>query len=146
MSKKTVVLVAILMLVGGWAGAYTMLKKSSPKQEVKFDARIDREIETIELPEFTINLADTNRQHYLKTTIALAVIGEGKEISEKVKKVTPYIRDAMVIELSRQNYQVLLTELGKKKLRLQLAECAKRHLVKEDIRLDKILFTSFVMD
>jgi len=146
MSKKTVVLVAILMLVGGWLGAYTMHKKSSPKQEVKFDARIDREIETIELPEFTINLADTNRQHYLKTTIALAVIGEGKEISEKVKKVTPYIRDAMVIELSRQNYQVLLTELGKKKLRLQLAECAKRHLVKEDIRLDKILFTSFVMD
>ena len=146
MSKVTMLLEAMLMLLGGWVGAYTMLKKSPPKQEVQFDASVDRQIETIELPEFVINLADTNRQHYLKTTIALAVIGEGKEINEKVKKVTPYIRDAMVIELSRQNYQELLTELGKKKLRLQLAECAKRHLVKEDIRLDKILFTSFVMD
>lgn len=139
MKMKLILVVLIAAVIGG--GAFYKLSGAGKKhahQEIKGPT------ETIELPEFVVNLADINRPHYLKITIAVEVEGEGA--GEKVKEVTPHIRDAVITVLGRYMYSTLLTAGGKTHLRQELLRCARRSLEPEEITVSNVLITAFVMD
>jgi len=140
--KKLLIPILIVILVGGGAGAYFLIFKSSKPNRQKVESK--EQGETVELSEFIVNLSDKLRPHYLKVTLALEVPDAAS--AEKVKSASPYIRDAMLMTLSKQNYEALLTEDGKKGLREELLLRTQEVMKESGAKVSNILFTSFVMD
>lgn len=141
-----ILLVAIILLLG--VGGYFLFAKSGNSAYAESEPETPKyPAETVELPEFIVNLADKGRPHYLKATIVIEV--RGPESHEKVKHFGPYIRDRMLSTLSKQNYQDLLTQQGKDQLRTELLHCTQQVLNRDEdseLEVSDILFTSFVMD
>jgi flagellar basal body-associated protein FliL len=98
---------------------------------------------TVPLEEFTVNLADTNRGHYLKISLALEVPGE--EAAKKVAEYKPQINDAVITTLTRQYYDTLQSPEGKTRLKQQLKEQTDAVLRKAGVAVVNVLFTQFVM-
>jgi flagellar protein FliL len=139
--KKLIFLVLLLLLAGG--GTMLFLKITGAGKKHKKEVVI-KPHETLELPEFVVNLADVGRPHYLKATITLEI--EGKGVSEKMKESTPYVRDSLITILSKHHYTELLTLEGKNQLRTELLRGAQSSTEHDAPPVTGILFTSFVMD
>jgi flagellar FliL protein len=99
---------------------------------------------TMELEEFTVNLADTDRARYIKVKVALEVTDE-KVAAEIEKKHLPRVRDAIIMTLSRQYFTVLTTADGKEALKRQLTKAVNEAIPAGSGKVVDILFTSLVM-
>ncbi|NIM06534.1 MAG: flagellar basal body protein FliL [Armatimonadetes bacterium] len=149
MNKLVIAIVSVLVLAGG-GGAYFFLflpqgSHAKPKEKTeRTQAGHSETSETVELPEFVVNLSDKARPHYLKISVALEV--PDSESAEKIREASPYLRDSMLICLSRQQYAVLLEEAGKKELKQDLLIRAQQIAEPRGAKVSGILFTSFVMD
>ena len=146
MSKKLLLIILVVVLMGGGGGGYFIFSKSASAKQTEKKAETEKtrtKLELLELPEFVVNLQDKLRSHYLKTTVVLEISGGG---SEKLKELTPYLRDAVITTLSRQEYELLLTERGKSELKRELLVCIQKLADKADAKVSNVLFTSFVMD
>jgi len=98
----------------------------------------------VELEEFVINLADTDRARYVKVTLALEVTDD-KTAEHINKKMLPRVRDAIIMAMSKQCFRVINTAEGKVALKHELVAAINRALPKVGGKVTDILFTSLVM-
>ena len=123
-------LVVAKMMFGGKAGA-------APKAE-KVEVGV-----SMALDEFLVNLADTNADRYLKTTISL---GLKKGLTEDdLKDKVPQIRDCINMVLMNQHLDDIRTEAGKDKLKKTLVDKINAKIAddKEKTKVVDIYFQGF---
>jgi flagellar protein FliL len=141
---KKILIIVIIVVIAGGAGAFFALSKSHGKKTSKQPKEGLGETVALD-PEFVVNLADQEPTHYLKISITLE-IEPAAGSKEKVEKATPFVRDAMVMALSKHKYKTLLTDAGKQSLKKELLTCASKPLGEEGIKVRNVLIPSFVME
>lgn len=96
-------------------------------------------------PPFVLNFEGKSKARYMQ--IGLEVSTTSDKAIQAVKKHMPVIRNEIVLLLSGQKYEEMVTPDGKEQLRAELIETVNnilnQHKVKKGI--DNIYFTSFVM-
>ena len=134
---------AVCLVVLGGAFLY-MRPHLGARSKAKPAPAAETERATVELEEFTVNLADSDRPHYVKVTVALEVTDDktAKEIEEKL---LARARDAIIMALSRQYFADLNTAAGKQTLKRQLAAAVNEAMPPGTGKVTDILFTSLVM-
>jgi len=126
------IVAVVLSIIGSLVVAKVLFgKPSAPPKPVKAEVGA-----TMVLDEFLINLADTDMDRYVKTTIAL---GLKKGLTEDdLKDKVPEIRDCIVMVLATQKLSNIRTESGKLNLKKQLVESLNK-AVADDKGNDKIV-------
>lgn len=100
----------------------------------------------LNLDAFTVNLADTEQEHYLQATIVLQVGGEAA--TEELKKHSAMIRDRILKLLSSSKAQDLRTVEGKQKIADDIIGQIASSAEDEGLELpeiDKVFFTAFII-
>ncbi len=96
-------------------------------------------------PPFVLNFEGKSKARYMQ--IGLEVATTSDKAQAAVKKHLPVIRNEIVLLLSGQKYEEMVTPDGKEQLRAELIETInnvlKQHKIKKGI--DNVYFTSFVM-
>ncbi len=163
-SKKLIIIIAaavVVLLIGAGAGMYFMgVFDDEPQQTTEEqsaeggDAKAAAEEEAEPVaersywplePPFVLNFEGKSKARYMQ--IGLEVVTTNDKAFAAVKKHLPVIRNEIVLLLSGQKYEEMVTPEGKEQLRAELIETInnvlKQHKVKKGI--DNIYFTSFVM-
>ncbi len=94
-----------------------------------------------ELDPFIVNLADPKARHYVKATITLEL--EDDDVKEKTDKLLPKIRNDIILLLSSQTLEDVITMEGKIRLRDEIIARLTMILGKNSIR--NIYFAQFVV-
>lgn len=95
---------------------------------------------------FTVNLADTEQEHYLQATIVLEVAGEAAV--EELKKHNAMIRDRILKILSSSKAADLRSVEGKQAVVDQIISQVSAAAEDEGIEIpdiDKVFFTAFII-
>jgi flagellar FliL protein len=147
-SKKLLVLilgvVVLLVLAGGGYFAYTkfLAPPPPPITEAEHAAEPGESVgEIIDLEPFVVNLTDPKGNRYLKMKISLEV--ESIEVAERVKKVTPKLRDIVIMMLTSLSFEEVMTPEGKLRIRDELLERFSR-ITRPD-KIKNIYFSEFVV-
>jgi flagellar FliL protein len=156
MNKKMLMIVAATALIFGGVGvgASGLLKKGGgddsgdshkPRKAHKASKSHGSEGgesgHTVALDDFVVNLADSEVQHYLKSSVSLALSDPALE--EQVKTSTPQLRDAILMLMSRHTYAELQKAKGKIELKESIKEKANELLGDESVT--SVYFTAFAM-
>jgi len=138
--------VGILILGGGGFFAYTKFLAHKPaveevaSQEAKKDAApVIGEMLVME--PFVVNLADPKGKRYLKVKIELEL--ESKEAVDKATKVSPKLRDMVIMMLTSLGFEEIMTPEGKIRVRDELLERFNEIMRPDHIK--NIYFTEFVV-
>lgn len=137
--------VGILVLGGGGFFAYTKFLAHKPAveevagQEAKGAAPVIGEMLVME--PFVVNLADPKGKRYLKVKIELEL--ESKEAVDKATKVSPKLRDMVIMMLTSLGFEEVMTPEGKIRVRDELLERFNEIMRPDHIR--NIYFTEFVV-
>ena len=96
-------------------------------------------------PAFVLNFEGKSKARYMQ--IGLEVVMTNNKVSAGVKKHSPVIRNEIVLLLSGQKYEEMVTPDGKEQLRAELIEVINGILKERKIKkgITNIYFTSFVM-
>ena len=97
-------------------------------------------------PAFVVNYGGVGRLRYLKTDIALRINGESNGGSD-IRHHMPYIRNEIVMLLSKATEEQLSSMEGKELLRQNILEAVRHVLVQEtgEQHVDDLLFNSFIV-
>ena len=137
--------VALLVLGAGGYFAYTKFLAPPPppiEKPAEHPAEAGETVgEIIDLEPFVVNLADPKGNRYLKMKISLEV--ESLEMSERVKKVTPKLRDTVIMMLTSLSFEEVMTPEGKLRIRDELLERFSR-ITKPD-KIKNLYFSEFVV-
>ncbi len=162
--KKLIIIIAgvLVLLIAVGAGLYfsgffddaSEQPKSSQTEDGGSDKNTAEEAEPEVIaersywplePPFVLNFEGKSKARYMQ--IGLEVATTSNKALAAVKKHLPVIRNEIVLLLSGQKYQEMVTPDGKEQLRAELIETInnvlKQHKVKKGI--ENIYFTSFVM-
>ncbi|MEW6520180.1 MAG: flagellar basal body-associated FliL family protein [Thermodesulfobacteriota bacterium] len=137
--------VAILLLGGGGFFAYT--KFLAPKPEPVPQAPVNPADlpetvgEIVTLDPFVVNLADPKGNRYLKMKISLEL--ETLEAADRAQKVTPKLRDIVIMMLTSLSFEEVMTPEGKLRIRDELLERFNR--VTRPDKIKSIYFSEFVV-
>ncbi len=165
--KLPLIIGLVVLLAGGGGGGYWWFakqkaaaageeeagdhgKKKSSKKDSHAKASHDEESELPEggallpLDVFTVNLADTDAQRFLRTNVQLVIDGDEAVIKELEHEKLPIARArSMVLDLlSTQTAAAIATAEGKDTLKKAIAEKASLALHHEVI---DVLFSDFVI-
>ena len=162
-SKKLIIIIAavVVLLIGAGAGMYFMgFFDDEPQQTEAGQSAEDGDTKAAEEeeaepvaersywplePPFVLNFEGRSKARYMQ--IGLEVVTTNDKAFAAVKKHLPVIRNEIVLLLSGQKYEEMVTPEGKEQLRAELIETVnnvlKQHKVKKGI--ENIYFTSFVM-
>ncbi len=162
-SKKLIIIIAavVVLLIGAGAGMYFMGFFDDEPQQTEAgqsaeggDAKAVEEEDAEPVaersywplePPFVLNFEGKSKARYMQ--IGLEVVTTNDKAFAAVKKHLPVIRNEIVLLLSGQKYEEMVTPEGKEQLRAELIETVnnvlKQHKVKKGI--ENIYFTSFVM-
>ncbi len=162
-SKKLIIIIAavVVLLIGAGAGMYFMGFFDDEPQQAEAGqsaeggdtkAAEEEEVEPVAErsywplePPFVLNFEGKSKARYMQ--IGLEVVTTNDKAFAAVKKHLPVIRNEIVLLLSGQKYEEMVTPEGKEQLRAELIETVnnvlKQHKVKKGI--ENIYFTSFVM-
>ncbi|MCU7837374.1 MAG: flagellar basal body-associated FliL family protein [gamma proteobacterium symbiont of Taylorina sp.] len=96
-------------------------------------------------PAFVLNFEGKSKARYMQIGLEAAMTNE--KAYAGVKKHLPVIRNEIVLLLSGQKYEEIVTPEGKEQLRAELIEVINSILKERKIKkgIDNIYFTSFVM-
>ncbi len=159
--KLIFLLLVVFILIGGAGGGFyywhstrtvaaaaSEEKPEKPKPEaegaLKDSLPDDSEVKrVIELQPFIVNLADTDKDRYLRLSISLGV-GEEEKGGEKADPVfNTRVRNAVLAVLSSKKSEDILSVEGKNKLRLELLKAAQ--VVSEEPHVSAIYITEFIV-
>uniref|UniRef100_A0A7V4LCC1 Flagellar protein FliL n=1 Tax=Desulfobacca acetoxidans TaxID=60893 RepID=A0A7V4LCC1_9BACT len=120
--KILLLAIAGLILAGGGFTAYVWLSEDEPPpakaKEPKTPAPPAKDLVTMPLEPFLVNLADKETRRYLKLKVELEVNGE-KSVKE-LEKYMPRIRDSLILLLSNKSYLDLASPEGKQQLKKEI--------------------------
>ena len=151
MDLKKIILgfVALLLVVACSAGVSIFTMKYLMDQQMQMAQNESGEAaETEEPPQYislqpiVVNYAQGADLRYLQLSIELMTRDD--TLAEDVKTNMPEIRNALIMELSGQTYEMLVTRDGKQHLRDMIREEVNLILGGED-QIESVLITSFVM-
>lgn len=144
--------VVVLALCG--AGAYFFLFSGPSDQEIaqEIEAEQNQPVEQVKkkAPEvgvmyamdpFVVNLADPRARHFVKATIILELVDD--DVKERADKLLPRIRNDIILLLSSQTLEDVITMEGKIRLRDEIMARVSRILGKDSVR--NVYFSSFVV-
>jgi len=96
-------------------------------------------------PSFVVNFNQNGRQRYLQ--VAVALMGRDQAQMDALREQMPLVRNQLVMLFSSQNFDTLVTPVGKEMLRQQatssLQELAKK--ATGQLTVEQVLFTNFVL-
>lgn len=150
--KALPIILAACVLVSGGVGTgvgLLMGKKASASAEVdggkdkkKKKKKHEAEPQTIHsLGEMVINLADTDTLRYAKASVTLGF--EEKVPEEKMKEITPILRDQVLTVLSRKRFTELHKIDGTMKAKEEIREALEEHLTA--FTVTEVYFEGFCM-
>jgi len=138
--------VGILVLGGGGFFAYTKLLAPQKAVEEVAGQEAKKEAapvigEMLVMEPFVVNLADPKGKRYLKIKIELEL--ESKEAVDKATKVSPKLRDMVIMMLTSLGFEEIMTPEGKIRVRDELLERFNEIMRPDHIK--NIYFTEFVV-
>jgi flagellar FliL protein len=147
-----VIVVALLLAVGlSVGGTWFFLHKGAAKSEVEAEsaepavpvkqAAIYEEL----TPAFVVNFTHNGRARYMQISIALLV--RDQAALDALKVHMPVLRNRLVMLFSSQDYESLITPIGKEMLRQQATASVQELAQKEtgNLTVEQVLFTNLVL-
>ncbi|HUL15567.1 MAG TPA: flagellar basal body-associated FliL family protein [Terriglobales bacterium] len=146
-SSLPLLLVVVLLGFGGGGGAAWYVMQRGRSAEAAQTAEADQPPKYIvALEGFTVNLADSEDNHFLRVTMDLGIdrLPEGAD-REKPASAVPIarIRDSVLSVLTVCRADPLLTPEGKEQLKKNLLQALRRDVPELDVR--EIYFTEFLV-
>jgi len=132
-----IVVIPVMVLLVGAGGAFVFLRgarKAKPAEERH----------SVTLSDLTVNLADTRGPSYLSASVTISLVGP--EAREAAKEAEAKIRDSVIIVISGNTYVDLLSADGKQHLKDEISEAVSEALASRHVKVEEVLFTSFVME
>jgi flagellar FliL protein len=96
-------------------------------------------------PAFVVNFSQNGRQRYMQVSVALMARDQAQ--LDALKAHMPVLRNKLVMLFSGQNFDSLVTPVGKEMLRQQ-ATATVQELSKQEtgeLAVEQVLFTNFVL-
>lgn len=134
--RLVLIILPALLLLGGGA-AYYFLYRAKPSAPPEQTYQLD-------LPDLTLNLADEDRPHYLKTGVSLVILGAPPE--EALRERESQVRDAVIMVMTQHTYAELLSPEGKEALKQSVQIAVDADLCEHGFQVHDVLFTEFIMD
>ncbi len=155
MGKIIIILVTVLVLVGGGVGAYFYFGKTH-KEDVTTAAGKgagDKGANSVKAapvyyafdPAFVVNFQDSSAVRFLQVTIE--VMSRDPLAIEAVKTHMPVIRNSLVLLLSSQTPENIMTREGKEKIRSDALKEIQKVMTEQtgSPSIEAVYFTGFVM-
>ncbi|MET1078183.1 MAG: flagellar basal body-associated protein FliL [Pseudomonas sp.] len=150
------VVVALLVVVGlSIGGTWFLLNKGDAKHADKDEkaeaaeavAPVGKQAAIYEplTPAFVVNFNYQGRQRYMQVSIAL--MARDQAALDGLKVHMPLLRNRLVMLLSSQDFEALITPVGKEMLRQQATAAVQELAQKETGKLavEQVLFTNLVL-
>lgn len=138
-------LLAMVAAVGITWYVLTSSNATSPDTKPLFVSR-DRGAVYEELKEpFVVNYNANGRARYLQVSVSL--LGRDKKSMDALREHQPLLRNELVMLLSAQSFEAMLTAPGKEAVRVQATERVQeiaRNLLGQPV-VEQVLFTNFVL-
>lgn len=96
----------------------------------------------VPLDMFLVNLSGTKGNKLLKVTLELDV--ENTDVQKEIDSRKPQIRDIIIMLLSSKDYQEVVTNDGKERLRDEIKDTLNSFLTKGKVK--KVLYTEFIFN
>ncbi|MBD8871259.1 flagellar basal body-associated FliL family protein [Rhodanobacter sp. DHB23] len=143
-SKLLVVIgaVAVLALAGG---GYFWHMESAARAQASAEAASKIDLYLPLDPPFVVNFKDGDSLRYLQ--VAVTLMSHDQKALDAAKDASPVVRDALVSLFSNQDFSVISSADGRRKLQDQALATVQK-IVKERTGkpgIDALYFTSFVM-
>jgi flagellar FliL protein len=139
-SNPTVlILIAVLVLVVAGGGGWFYMHQGKTAQA----APPQTELHTVHLEGFTVNLADTEENHFLRITIDLGLAHAPKAKDGESEIPTARVRDAILTVLTAGKADVLITQEGKTQLKKEVLAAIQQAAPELDVR--EVYFTEFLV-
>lgn len=124
-SKKLIIfgVVGLLVIGGGVFAATTVLGGQEEEEEVAAEAAPPEEGEILALESLVVNLADTDRDRYVR--VGLAAVLAKETLADDIKARLPLLRNAMLRVFVPKKSQELTKLDGLEQLHEELSEAAK---------------------
>ncbi len=135
--RRVLIILPVLLLLGGGGAAYYFFFRAKPSAPPEQTYQLD-------LPELTLNLADEDKPHYLKTGVSLIIVGAPPE--EALQERESEIRDAVIMVMTQHTYRDLLSAEGKETLKQNIRTAVEAVLCEHGFQVGDVLFTEFIMD
>jgi flagellar basal body-associated protein FliL len=90
---------------------------------------------------FTVNLKDSRGAHYAKVNVEIEV--EDEYVREEIKKLSPRIRDFIVVTLSSKTYEQVESVDGRDFLREEIRNKINGYLTRGQVK--NVYFTEFII-
>lgn len=149
------IVVALLLAIGLSVGAtwFFLSKGGDKKDEGKKEEAAAEHAAPVKqpaiyeplAPAFVVNFNQSGRQRYMQVSVALMARDKGEMDALKVHM--PVLRNKLVMLFSGQNFDNLVTAVGKEMLRQQ-ATATVQELAKQEtgkVVIEQVLFTNFVL-
>ena len=144
------IIIAVVLLLAAGAGAFFFLYSAPSDEELaeSISGEIDLQKKEkapvgimIPLNSFVVNLSDPRARRFLKAIITLEVVD--KETVDEVDTKLPKIRNDIIMLLSNQTLEDVITMEGKVRLRDEITIRVGRIIGEK--RLKNVYFTQFVV-
>lgn len=153
-----IIVVGLLLAIGISVGGTLFFFSKGDKHEAKEDskeaavaeegtAHKGKQVALYEqlVPAFITNYNLNGKQRYMQVTVAL--MARDEEQLKALKAHMPMLRNQLVMLFSSQNFESLLTPVGKEMLRQQATAKVQELAKKEtgNLAVEQVLFTNFVL-
>jgi flagellar FliL protein len=144
------IIIAVLVLSAGGGGAFMFLKQGKATAEgaeanTKEAPHASAQYFTFD-PPFVVNFGGEGNSRFLQLT--LGAMSRDVKTIEEIKSNEPAIRNDLVLLYSSQQYETLVSEEGKVKLREQTLAAIRKTVAAEGGKpetVENVYFTSFVI-
>lgn len=137
--KKPILFAVIALVLGAGGTAFFMMQHAKPKVPKPLPKFIEK------LAERTINLNDSNGNHFCKLTVALEISGKG-EAAKVVEEKGSALLDVVILTVSKQSYYKLLSIEGKEHLKGEMLKEFKEILKEDNWEVHEVYFDDMVME
>ncbi|WP_324733931.1 flagellar basal body-associated protein FliL [Pseudomonas paeninsulae] len=151
--KLIIMIVVPLLLAVGLSvgGTWFFLNKGAAKSDVEAESAEPavpvKQVAIYEelLPAFVVNFTHNGRARYMQVSIALLV--RDQAALDALKVHMPVLRNRLVMLFSNQDFESLITPVGKEMLRQQATASVQELAQKETGKLtvEQVLFTNLVL-
>lgn len=152
--KLIIIIVLGLLLVVGASigGTWFLLSKKAPVEAAKSEAPAEpaapvKKVAVYEpiAPAFVVNFKQDGKQRFMQVSVAL--MGRDAEQMKALNVHMPLIRNKLVMLFSSQDFNSLLTPVGRELLSQQATAAVQELAQKETGKptIERVLFTNFVL-
>ena len=137
--RLLLILGPLILLLGGGGAAYFFFFNKRPAKAAPAEETCE-----LTLADLTVNLADTERPHYLSASVSLVLKGVSPEAV--VEEHESGVRDAVIMVMTQHTYADLLLAEGKEALKRDIAVAVEETVSEGRLAVEDVLFTSFLME